>query len=158
MYVNVLCWFFNKYIPIFIHSGKCYRTPASRGNGYRVWVIPNSLNENNTWKSPNNQGKVYKHFYHHKRQDKELQRIVLEREFDSYGKGYRFIVRTVYEDSGFRYGCNPILRIQFMATESNKQTNCGTPGNDSVLNSKYILGLNKIYTLSNMLYQFWTFQ
>ena len=44
---------------------------------------------------------------------------------DVGGKYYRFIARSQYIKPDHRPGCNPILRIQFLATEKNEEQNIG---------------------------------
>ena len=44
---------------------------------------------------------------------------------DIKGQYYRFIARSEYIDPGHKAGCNPLLRVQFFATEKNDEQNIG---------------------------------
>ena len=94
-------------------------------------MIPNELDENKMDKYPEQQKNIYWSFTE-RSQDKEIQKL------DENNDDYRFIVRTEYLEHDFRYGCNPILRVQFMATEANKRNNCGPFSEASFKNCKYI--------------------
>ena len=64
---------------------------------------------------------MYKHFLDKCKNCKRTKNGI-EKLDGSKGK-FKFIVKTDYVDTNFRFGCNPILRVQFMSTESQKQEN-----------------------------------
>ena len=60
--------------------------------------------------------------------------------YDGMGRGiagnyYRFIARSEYINPGYKEGCNPLLRVQFFATEKNAEQNIGYDNECKYLNS-----------------------
>ena len=103
-------------------SSSCSNTPRSRGDGFRVFVTANKLSKTNQITTIAAQETIYGNTYVHKRQDKTVEYL------DKIKNGeYRFIIRAEYLQT-FRYGCNLLLRIQFMASEKGKYDNCGSSG------------------------------
>ena len=108
------------HVKLVYYSSSCTNTPKSRGDGFRVFVTANKLSKTNQLKTIAIQESIYDTSYVHIRQDKSVEYL------DELKNGeYRFIIRAEYLQT-FRYGCNPLLRIQFMASDKGKYGNCGS--------------------------------
>ena len=117
---------------IIIFRGGCSNfPPKERSGGHRLLIIPNEINE------------------------KGLSNTKLRGEYESIekydmmgkdigGNYYRFIARSEYIHPGHKEGCNPLLRVQFFATEKNKEQKIGYD-NDC----KYLNNLNSVLYKQN---------
>jgi hypothetical protein len=109
-----------KSLKLSLNSGSCsYFPPKKRSDGHRIVVLQNELDEKNNWKTPSLQGEQGFRFLQPIRGEGGIER------HDRRGSNYKYIVKTKYERPEHRKGCNPILRVQFMASKEYKHDNVG---------------------------------
>ena len=132
---------------IIIFRYKCsYFPPKERSGGHRLQIIPNEINDNGEWDAK--ELKEKKDIYNDRanlRGRKESIERYDRMGRDIKGQYYRFIARSEYIDPDHKAGCNPLLRVQFFATEKNKEQNIGYDNDCKYLNNlKFVLYKQKI--------------
>ena len=88
-------------------------------------MIPSRLDDNK-WKAPKHQKDFYDVYRPNVYREHDI------RKHDRANRNYRFLVKTSIISAKKRKACNPILRVQFMATEEHEKKrggvgNIGTP-------------------------------
>ena len=101
--------------------------PSDRSpyNGHRIRVFKNELDENDRWEKADSVKNTYTNV-----KPPTGKKLSIEK-YDKLTEGvggrwyYRFMARATYIKPdpfyGNQEGCNPILRIQFLATEKNEK-------------------------------------
>ena len=87
-------------------------------------IIPNEINENGAWDAKEREEKkgIYNKRANLRGLDESIERYDRMGR-DIKGQYYRFIARSEYIHPGHKAGCNPLLRVQFFATEKNAEQN-----------------------------------
>ena len=104
-----------------LNRGSCNNfPPKKRSDGHTIVVFKNVLDEDNKWKTPSLQYTKGSSFLRVIRGEGVIE------QHDRRGSKYKYIVKTKYEETEANpKGCNPILRVQFMASKEFMHDNVG---------------------------------